>query len=62
MSELNEQEKIRRGSLLKLKELGINPFPAEEFIINANSVEIKENFSETEKQLSKCCFGRKNNE
>tara|TARA_B100001115_G_C15825694_1_gene411131 strand:- start:366 stop:1877 length:1512 start_codon:yes stop_codon:yes gene_type:complete len=48
VGELNEQEKIRRGSLLKLKELGINPFPAEEFIINTNSVEIKENFSEKE--------------
>ena len=48
MSELNEQEKIRRESLIKLKELGINPFPAEEFETTTSSIEIKENYSETE--------------
>ena len=48
MSELNEQEKIRRESLVKLNELGINPFPPEEFSISTNSVDIKKNFSEKE--------------
>ena len=47
MSELNEQEKIRRESLIKLKELGLNPFPAEEFKTTTDSVEIKENYSES---------------
>ena len=47
MSELNEQEKIRRESLIKLKELGINPFPAEEFESTTSSIEIKEGYSET---------------
>ncbi len=48
MSELNEQEKIRRESLVKLNELGINPFPPEEFSISTNSVDIKKNYSEKE--------------
>jgi len=47
VSELNEQEKIRRGSLIKLKELGINAFPAEEFKTTTNSKEIKDNYLET---------------
>ena len=46
MSELNEQEKIRRESLIKLKELGINAFPAEEFKTTTNSKEIKDNYLE----------------
>ena len=41
-----EQEEIRRGSLKKIKELGINPYPAEEYKINTNSQEIKEKHSE----------------
>ncbi len=48
MSELNEQEKTRRESLIKLKELGLNPFPAEEFKTTTSSTEIKENYSESE--------------
>ena len=48
MSELNEQEKIRRESLTKLNDLGINPFPPEEFKISTNSVDIKKNYTETE--------------
>ena len=40
-----EQEEIRRGSLKKIKELGINPYPAEEYKINTNSQEIKERYS-----------------
>ncbi len=56
MSELNEQEKIRRESLIKLKELGINPFPAEEFKTTTTSVEIKENYSETKNNLQNVCL------
>jgi lysyl-tRNA synthetase class 2 len=44
MSVLNEQQKIRRESLQALKELGINPYPAAEFEVNATSTEIKEKF------------------
>ena len=56
MSELNEQEKTRRESLIKLKELGINPFPAEEFKTTTTSVEIKENYSETKNNLQNVCL------
>ena len=45
MEKHTEQEIIRRNSLEKIKEKGINPYPAEEYIINTNSVEIKSNFS-----------------
>tara|TARA_B100001142_G_scaffold61798_2_gene60946 strand:+ start:2694 stop:4205 length:1512 start_codon:yes stop_codon:yes gene_type:complete len=43
-----EQEIIRRNSLEKIKEKGINPYPAEEYIISTNSAEIKSNFSPKE--------------
>jgi lysyl-tRNA synthetase, class II len=44
--ELSEQEIIRRNSLKKLRELGIDPYPAAEYKVNATSREIKQNFSE----------------
>ena len=43
--ELSEQEVIRRSSLIKLRELGIDPYPAAEYKVNATSTEIKKNFS-----------------
>jgi lysyl-tRNA synthetase class 2 len=43
--ELSEQEGIRRNSLQKMRELGIDPYPAAEYKINATSTEIKENYS-----------------
>lgn len=42
--ELSEQEIIRRNSLQKMRELGINPFPADEFKVTASAAEILENF------------------
>ncbi|QZE14510.1 lysine--tRNA ligase [Halosquirtibacter laminarini] len=42
--ELSEQEIIRRNSLQKLRDLGIEAYPAEEFKVNTTSKEIKENF------------------
>ena len=44
IAELSEQEVIRRNSLAKLRELGIEPYPAEEYPINAKTEEIKTNF------------------
>tara|TARA_B100001540_G_C15816655_1_gene647915 strand:+ start:2432 stop:4018 length:1587 start_codon:yes stop_codon:yes gene_type:complete len=44
--ELSEQEIVRRESLQKLRELGINPYPAELFDVNNNSVNIKKNYTE----------------
>jgi lysyl-tRNA synthetase class II len=43
---LSEQEQIRREKLIKLKSLGINPFPANLFPTNTNSIEIISNFIE----------------
>ena len=39
MAELTEQEQIRRNSLAELKTLGINPYPAALYEVNANSAE-----------------------
>jgi len=44
--ELSEQEIIRRQSLEELRKLGIEPYPAALYEVNANSTEIKENFSD----------------
>ena len=43
---LSEQEKGRRESLSKLRELGIDPYPAAEFKYSHKLKEIKENFKE----------------
>ena len=43
--ELSEQEIIRRNSLQKLRELGINPYPADEFKTNATVKQIIENYN-----------------
>jgi lysyl-tRNA synthetase class 2 len=47
--ELSEQEVIRRNSLKRLRELGINPYPAAQYMVNATAAEIKANFSEEKK-------------
>ena len=44
--QLSEQEVVRRDKLAKLRDLGINPYPADLFPVDANSKEIKENFVE----------------
>jgi len=45
ISELSEQEQVRRNSLQKMKELGINPYPAAEFPVNVFTSEIKEKYN-----------------
>ncbi len=42
--ELSEQEVLRRQSLKALRELGINPYPAARFEVNATAREIAENY------------------
>ena len=44
--QLSEQEVVRREKLSKLRELGINPYPADLYPLNTNSKEIKQHFSE----------------
>ncbi|HXB39695.1 MAG TPA: lysine--tRNA ligase [Bacteroidia bacterium] len=41
---LSEQEITRRGKLEEIKKMGIEAYPAEEFLVNANAVDIKENY------------------
>ena len=41
---LSEQEIIRRESLQQLRALGINPYPAEEYNVNAFAQDIHDNF------------------
>ena len=46
--ELSEQEIVRRNSLNRLREMGIDAYPAEEFVVDAWSEEVKANFSDNE--------------
>ena len=48
--ELSEQEIVRRNSLSRLRELGIEPYPADEFVVDAWSDEAKTNFSDTDSE------------
>jgi lysyl-tRNA synthetase class 2 len=43
--ELSEQEKFRRDALKELRSLGINPYPAELFTVNATTLQIRQNYS-----------------
>jgi lysyl-tRNA synthetase class 2 len=42
--QLSEQEELRRQKLKELQQMGINPFPPEEFKVNATALDIKENY------------------
>jgi len=44
--QLSEQELIRREKLQKLRELGINPYPADLFPVDHTSKQVKEHFEE----------------
>ena len=44
--ELSEQEVIRRESLQKMKDMGINPYPADEYVVTGYSTEIKATFED----------------
>ncbi|NIK91162.1 lysine--tRNA ligase [Mangrovimonas sp. CR14] len=49
MSQLSEQEIVRRDKLAKLRELGINPYPADLFPVKQTSKGIKSDFEEGKK-------------
>ena len=52
--ELSEQELLRRKSLSALREMGIEPYPAEMFEVTATAAEISENLSaSTTEQFAK---------
>jgi lysyl-tRNA synthetase class 2 len=54
--ELSEQELIRRGSLQKLRDLGINPYPANEFKVNTTASQILTTFNPAEPNLQEVVF------
>ncbi|WP_100615028.1 lysine--tRNA ligase [Confluentibacter citreus] len=49
MSQLSEHELVRREKLTKLREMGINPYPADLFPVSHNSKQIKDDFKEDAK-------------
>ena len=49
MLQLSEQEIVRREKLSKLRELGINPYPANLYTVTHSSADIKSDFIEGEK-------------
>lgn len=48
--ELNDQELFRRQSLATMREMGIDPYPAAEYVVNAHVDEVKANFNDEEKR------------
>jgi len=49
--QLSEQELVRREKLGKIRELGINPYPANLFPLDHTSKQVKENFKEGKKVI-----------
>ncbi|MDC0303799.1 lysine--tRNA ligase [Flavobacteriales bacterium] len=58
MQELSEQEVVRREALQKLKDLGIEPYPAEEFQVNITSEEVKKQFVDGDEMKDVVLAGR----
>ena len=54
---LSEQELVRRESLQKLRDLGVDPYPADLFDVNTTSKQIKEKYKEGE-ELNVVIAGR----
>jgi lysyl-tRNA synthetase, class II len=55
-SNLSEQEQIRRESLAELRKLGINPYPAAEYKINAYAADILEQYSPEKNNFQSVCI------
>jgi lysyl-tRNA synthetase class 2 len=49
--QLSEQEVVRREKLVKLRALGINPYPADLYPIDSNSAKIKQDYAEGKKVI-----------
>ncbi len=56
--ELSEQEIVRRNSLQQLRDMGIDPYPAAEYVVTAYSDDIKACFSDDEPQRQVSIAGR----
>ncbi len=55
MAEFSEQELIRRESLAKLRELGIEPYPAAEYPVNATAAQILAEYDPDKGNLQDIC-------
>ncbi|MDU1903355.1 MAG: lysine--tRNA ligase [Dysgonomonas sp.] len=56
--ELSEQEIVRRNSLDEMRKLGIDPYPAALYEVNAYTTEIKQNFKEDGERRQVTIAGR----
>ena len=56
--ELSDQEITRRNNLEEIKNMGIDPYPAEEYPTNAFSVNLRENFQDDAPRQMVCIAGR----
>ncbi|MBR7029509.1 MAG: lysine--tRNA ligase [Bacteroidaceae bacterium] len=56
--ELSEQEINRRSSLTQLREMGINPYPAELFPVDAMAAEVVASFKDGDSLRQVCLAGR----
>ena len=56
--ELSEQEIIRRNSLNELRAMGIDPYPAAEYVTNAFSTDIKAEFKDEDEPRAVSVAGR----
>lgn len=54
--ELSEQEICRRNSLEQLRQMGVEPYPAAEYPVNAYSTDIKDNFGTTLPEGQEICI------
>ena len=54
--QLSEQEILRRESMTKLRELGIEPYPAPLYPVNSNAAEIAAKFKPEENNLQDLCI------
>ena len=54
--ELSEQEIIRRDALKKIKDLGIDPYPAELFPVNVSAKEIHDNYNRDKLSYKNVCL------
>ncbi|MBX7094294.1 MAG: lysine--tRNA ligase [Flavobacteriales bacterium] len=56
LQELTEQEVIRREKLDEIRKLGIDPYPAEEYPVNAYAVDIKAQFEAEKPGFENVCL------
>lgn len=56
--ELSEQEVVRRNSLAELRKMGIEPYPAAEYVVTGHTAEIKENFKDDAEPRTVSIAGR----